>query len=156
VTSLLIITTSGRGRRAHEKHGPQQLPVLVALGSHTSDGTGVVNPRGLSFYDRLVDSLLACGIEPFVTLFHWDMPSALFRMGGWSNPDVADWFGDYAAVVVGALGDRVRYWMTLNEPYVVSAEGHLVGNHAPGMRNIYQMGHSVHHQLRLTSPATGH
>jgi beta-glucosidase len=143
----------------HYHKWPEDVEVMKNLGLNSyrfslrwprilPEGTGAVNPRGLSFYDRLVDSLLACGIEPFVTLFHWDMPSALFRMGGWSNPDIAKWFGDYAAVAVDALGDRVRYWMTLNEPYVVSAEGHLVGNHAPGMRNIYQMGHSVHHQLR--------
>ena len=112
------------------------------------DGKGSTNPAGISFYDRLVDGLLAAGIEPFATLFHWDLPSALFRLGGWANPDIAGWFGDYASVVADALGDRVKYWMTLNEPFVVSAEGHLVGNHAPGMRNIYQACHSVHHQIR--------
>jgi beta-glucosidase len=112
------------------------------------DGKGRINQAGIDFYDRLVDGLLAAGIEPFITLFHWDLPSALFRLGGWSNPDIAGWFGEYAAVVGKALGDRVKYWMTLNEPFVVSAEGHLVGNHAPGMRNIYQACHSVHHQIR--------
>lgn len=112
------------------------------------EGKGKVNQAGIDFYDRLVDGLLAAGIEPFVTLFHWDLPSALFRLGGWSNPDIAGWFGDYAAVVGEALSDRVKYWMTLNEPFVVAAEGHLVGNHAPGMRNIYQACHSVHHQIR--------
>ena len=112
------------------------------------DGTGDINAAGTGFYDRLVDELLAAGIEPFVTLFHWDLPSALFRLGGWSNPDIANWFADYATVVANALGDRVKYWMTLNEPYVVSAEGHLVGQHAPGLRNIYATGQSVHNQLR--------
>jgi len=112
------------------------------------EGKGKVNQAGIDFYDRLVDGLLAVGIEPFATLFHWDMPSALFRLGGWSNPDIAGWFADYASVVAAALGDRVKSWMTLNEPFVVSAEGHLVGNHAPGMRNIYQACHSVHHQIR--------
>jgi beta-glucosidase len=112
------------------------------------EGKGDVNAAGIGFYDRLVDGLLAAGIEPFVTLFHWDMPSALFRLGGWSNRDVAGWFGDYASVVADALGDRVKYWTTLNEPFVVSAEGHLVGNHAPGTRNIYQACYSVHNQLR--------
>ena len=109
---------------------------------------GARTPPGSAFYDRLVDGLLAAGIEPFLTLFHWDLPSPLSRLGGWSNPDIAGWFGDYASVVAGALGDRVKNWMTLNEPFVVSAEGHLVGNHAPGMRNIYQACHSVHHQIR--------
>jgi len=112
------------------------------------DGAGKTNPAGASFYDRLVDGLLAAGIEPFVTLFHWDLPSALFRLGGWGNRDIAGWFADYAATVAGLLGDRVRYWVTLNEPFVVSAEGHLVGQHAPGLRNIFATGQSVHNQLR--------
>jgi beta-glucosidase len=112
------------------------------------EGKGTVNPAGIAFYDRLVDALLAAGIEPFITLFHWDLPSALFRLGGWSNPDIAGWFADYASVVTEALGDRVKHWITLNEPFVVSCEGHLVGHHAPGMRNIFQAGHSVHHQIR--------
>jgi beta-glucosidase len=112
------------------------------------EGTGRTNPAGTSFYDRLVDSLLAAGIEPFVTLFHWDMPAALNRLGGWSNRDSAGWFSDYAATVANVLGDRVKYWVTLNEPFVVSAEGHLVGRHAPGVRNIFAAGHSVHNQLR--------
>ncbi len=112
------------------------------------EGKGTVNAAGVGFYDRLVDALLAAGIEPFVTLFHWDMPSALFRLGGWSNPDVASWFADYAALVASKLGDRVKHWVTLNEPFVVSSEGHLLGRHAPGMRNIFQACHSVHHQVR--------
>jgi len=112
------------------------------------EGTGAVNSAGIAFYDRLVDRLLEAGIEPFVTLFHWDLPAALFRRGGWSNPDIANWFGEYAAVVGNALGDRVKYWMTLNEPFVVASEGHLTGNHAPGMRNIFQACHCVHNQIR--------
>lgn len=111
------------------------------------EGTGPVNPAGIGFYDRLVDQLLAKGIEPFVTLFHWDLPAALAHLGGWSNPDVVGWFADYATIVGQRLGDRVRYWTTLNEPFVVSEQGHLVGNHAPGMRNIFATGRSVHHQL---------
>jgi len=112
------------------------------------DGKSKINRRGLDFYDRLVDGLLAVGIEPFVTLYHWDLPAALFRLGGWSNPDIASWFAEYATVVASALGDRVKYWLTLNEPFVVSSEGHLVGAHAPGLRNIYQACHSLHNQLR--------
>jgi len=112
------------------------------------EGTGAVNHAGIAFYDRLVDGLLEAGVEPFVTLFHWDLPAALFRRGGWSNPDIANWFGEYASVVGNALSDRVKFWMTLNEPFVVANEGHLVGNHAPGMRNIFQACHCVHHQVR--------
>ncbi|HTT59771.1 MAG TPA: GH1 family beta-glucosidase [Acidimicrobiales bacterium] len=112
------------------------------------EGTGEVNPAGLDFYDRLVDQLLAANIEPFVTLYHWDLPATLQRRGGWSNPDVAEWFADYVAVVVKRLGDRVSHWITLNEPFVVAEQGHLVGAHAPGIRNIYATGHAIHNQLR--------
>jgi beta-glucosidase len=112
------------------------------------EGIGTVNPAGISFYDRLVDGLLAAGIEPFITLFHWDLPARLFHLGGWSNRDIANWFAEYATVVGNVLSDRVKYWITLNEPFVVSAEGHLVGHHAPGLRNIFATGLSVHNQLR--------
>ncbi|MGC1239580.1 MAG: GH1 family beta-glucosidase [Acidimicrobiales bacterium] len=111
------------------------------------DGTGEVNEKGLDFYDRLLDELLAADIEPFLTLHHWDLPAALQRRGGWSNRDVASWFADYVDVVADRLGDRVRNWITLNEPFVVAEQGHLVGAHAPGIRNIYATGHAIHHQL---------
>lgn len=79
-------------------------------------GTGKVNPKGLAFYDKLIDELLAAGIQPYVTLFHWDFPLALYHRGGWLNRDSAAWFADYTRVVVDKLSDRVRHWMTLNEP----------------------------------------
>jgi beta-glucosidase len=112
------------------------------------DGVGRVNQAGLDFYDRLVDALLAAGIEPFITLFHWDLPAALNSRGGWSNRDIAEWFAEYAAVAADKLGDRVHWWMTLNEPLVVAEQGHLLGAHAPGVRNIYATGDAVHNQLR--------
>ncbi len=118
------------------------------------DGTGAVNRKGLDFYDRLVDGLLEAGIEPFPTLFHWDMPAALQRRGGWSNRDVASWFGEYTETVVDVLGDRVRRWTTLNEPWVVASHGHLTGEHAPGIRNIYATCDAIHNQLRAHSAAT--
>jgi beta-glucosidase len=117
------------------------------------DGTGAVNIKGLNFYDRLLDELLAADIEPFVTLYHWDLPATLQRRGGWSNPDVAQWFADYVAVVARRLGDRVNNWITLNEPFVVAEQGHLVGAHAPGIRNIYATGHAIHNQLRAHASA---
>jgi beta-glucosidase len=143
----------------HYHKWPQDVELMKNLGLNSyrfsvrwprvlPEGTGAVNSAGIAFYDRLVDSLLEAGIEPFVTLFHWDLPAGLFRRGGWSNPDIANWFGEYASIVGNALGDRVKFWMTLNEPFVVANEGHLVGNHAPGMRNIFQACHSVHHQIR--------
>jgi|SRR5579875_238114 len=118
------------------------------------EGRGKVNKAGLAFYDRLVDSLLSAGIEPFVTLYHWDLPAALLRLGGWSNPDIAGWFADYTATVASALSDRVSFWLTLNEPFVVACEGHLTGAHAPGLRNIYQACHCLHNQLRAHVAAT--
>ncbi len=111
-------------------------------------GRGQVNAAGLDFYNRLVDELLEADIEPFVTLHHWDLPAELQRAGGWSNRDIASWFVDYVDVVAESLGDRVRHWITLNEPFVVAEQGHLVGAHAPGIRNIYATGHAIHNQLR--------
>ena len=95
-------------------------------------GRGAVNEAGLAFYDRLVDELLAAGIEPWATLFHWDYPLALYRAGGWLNPDSPRWFADYTQVVVDRLSDRVRHWMTLNEPQCFIGLGHQTGVHAPG------------------------
>jgi beta-glucosidase len=95
-------------------------------------GTGKPNPAGLDFYDRVIDALLAAGIEPWVTLFHWDFPLALYHRGGWLNRDSADWFADYSALVVQRLSDRVKHWMTLNEPQVYIGAGHMEGRHAPG------------------------
>ncbi len=96
------------------------------------DGTGAVNAKALDFYSRLVDDLLAAGIEPWVTLFHWDFPYDLYCRGGWLNRDVAEWFAEYSAVVARRLGDRVTKWMTINEPECVSVLGHQIGIQAPG------------------------
>ncbi len=82
------------------------------------EGTGRVNPAGLAFYSRLVDALQGAGITPWVTLFHWDLPLALYARGGWLNREIRDWFGEYTRVVVEALSDRVTHWMTLNEPQI--------------------------------------
>lgn len=110
-------------------------------------GRGTVNSRGLDFYERLVDELCAARIEPFVTLFHWDYPAALqMEMGGWGDPDSAAIFADYAAVVFDRLKDRVRYWMTLNEPWVVVCAGYFDGVHAPGIKDRalgYRAGHNL-------------
>lgn len=109
------------------------------------EGTGKVNPAGLGFYDRLVDALLAAGVTPYATLFHWDLPYELHCQGGWLNRDSADWFADYTHVVVSALGDRVRDWMTLNEIQVFVRLGYQEGVHAPGYRlalpEVLRVGH---------------
>jgi len=95
-------------------------------------GTGAVNPKGLEFYDKLIDELLAADISPYVTLFHWDYPYELYRRGGWLNRDSSDWFAEYVRVVVEKLSDRVKYWITLNEPQCFIGLGHQLGMHAPG------------------------
>jgi beta-glucosidase len=116
-------------------------------------GKGAVNKAGLDFYDRLVDVLLAQGISPLVTLFHWDLPAALDDLGGWLNPDIAHWFADYAQVVFHRLDDRVTRWTTLNEPWVVSDGGYLHGALAPGHRNLYEAPIASHHLMRAHGAA---
>lgn len=98
-------------------------------------GRGRLNPKGISYYDRLVDALLAAGIAPFATLYHWDLPLGLEDKGGWLNDDTAKWFGDYADVMFRALSDRVGHWMTINEPAIVMEKGYVLGVYAPGHRN---------------------
>jgi beta-glucosidase len=107
-------------------------------------GTGAVNAAGLDFYDRLVDALLEHDIEPFPTLFHYDLPLALHERGGWANRETALAFGEYAAAVARRLGDRVTYWITHNEPAVTAGLGYLTGEHAPGRRNPIAAMHAVH------------
>ncbi|MEU2063287.1 GH1 family beta-glucosidase [Streptomyces sp. NPDC013455] len=99
-------------------------------------GTGPVNPKGLAFYDELVDALLEAGITPSVTLYHWDLPQALQDRGGWPERDTALAFAEYASVVAGRLGDRVRLWATLNEPSCSAWIGHLEGTMAPGWTDL--------------------
>jgi beta-glucosidase len=112
------------------------------------DGIGRLNAPGLDFYSRLVDELLAAGLTPYVTLFHWDYPHALYQRGGWLNPDSPHWFAEYTQRVVEALSDRVEYWMTLNEPQVFIGLGHWEGSYAPGLmlpwRDVLQ---AAHHAL---------
>jgi beta-glucosidase len=116
-------------------------------------GTGKPNPRGLAFYDRLVDALLAKGIQPFVTLFHWDLPAALEDRGGWLNPDIAGWFADYGRVLFEKLDDRVRFWATLNEPWVVTDGGYLHGTLAPGHHSPFEAAVASHNLLRAHAGA---
>jgi beta-glucosidase len=98
-------------------------------------GKGPVNQKGLDFYSRLVDELLAAGITPFPTLYHWDLPQALQDEGGWGNRDTAQHFADYCAAAVDHLGDRVKDWMVFNEPWVFTVLGHMIGLLAPGIRD---------------------
>lgn len=109
------------------------------------DGTGAVNAAGLDYYSRVVDACLAAGIEPWVTLYHWDLPAALERRGGWTNREIVGWFSDYVSVVVAALGDRVRQWMVFNEPLSFTMLGYLLGAHAPGRRGPAAFCAAAHH-----------
>jgi beta-glucosidase len=112
------------------------------------NGVGRPNAEGLAFYDRIVDGLLEAGITPYVTLFHWDLPLELYHRGGWLNREVADWFAEYAALVVNELGDRVSHWITLNEPQVFVGHGHYDGRHAPGLTfSLSEMLRCGHHAL---------
>jgi len=111
------------------------------------EGRGAVNSKGLDFYARLVDRLLEFGIQPAPTLYHWDLPAALDDRGGWTNPDVASWFQDYAHAVFERLADRVPMWATLNEPILISDAGYLKGIHAPGHRSVAEAAAVARHLL---------
>ncbi len=117
------------------------------------EGYGRINFKGLDFYDRLIDELLKAEIIPFVTLYHWDLPAALQDKGGWTNRDIADWFTDYADILFQKFGDRVKHWITLNEPWVTAFIGHMFGKHAPGVQDIYAAFEVVHNELRAHSQA---
>ncbi len=117
------------------------------------EGTGRVNHAGLDFYSRLVDELLAAGIMPSATLYHWDLPAALDDRGGWLNPDMPGWFAAYATAVFEALDDRVPMWATLNEPWVVADGGYLHGTLAPGHRNVFEAPIVAHNLLRAHGAA---
>ena len=113
------------------------------------EGRGTVSEAGLGFYDRLVDELLAKGVTPWVTLFHWDFPQALFHAGGWLNRDSASWFAEYAAVVVDRLSDRVHHWITLNEPQIYIGLGHYDTKHAPGIKYPFSQALLASHHTLL-------
>lgn len=133
--------------------GMQAYRFSVSWSRVLPQGKGAVNPAGLDFYDRLVDALLANGIEPIITLFHWDLPEALDNLGGWLNPDIAGWFADYGNVMFRRLDDRVKKWATLNEPWVVTDGGYLHGALAPGHRNRFEAPIASRHLMRAHGAA---
>jgi beta-glucosidase len=148
----------------HYRRWAEDLALMRALGLNAyrfglgwarilPTGRGAVNRPGMEFYDRLVDALLEAGIEPVVTLYHWDMPATLDDRGGWLNPDSPGWFAEYARMAFQALGDRVRWWATLNEPWVVMDAGYLHGVNAPGHRNRFEAPLAMHHMLRAHAEA---
>ncbi|MCW3841520.1 GH1 family beta-glucosidase [Micromonospora yasonensis] len=110
-------------------------------------GRGPANQAGLDFYDRLVDELLGHGVDPVATLFHWDLPQALEDTGGWLDRDIAARFAEYADLVAARLGDRMKLWITLNEPFIHMSLGHGMGVHAPGRMLLFDAFPVAHHQL---------
>jgi beta-glucosidase len=142
----------------HYHRMPQDIALIQDLGLDTyrfsvawprvqPGGLGPANPSGLAFYDRLVDELLGRGIDPWVTLYHWDLPQELEDAGGWPARDTAYRFADYAMLVFDQLGDRVRTWTTLNEPWCSAMLGYATGVHAPGRRDFAAAMNAVHHLL---------
>jgi beta-glucosidase len=111
------------------------------------EGQGAINAKGLDFYDRLVDALLAQGIAPVATLYHWDLPLALHERGGWLNRETSLAFADYAEIVARRLGDRIAWWITLNEPWCSAYLGYGLGIHAPGIRQPQSAVTAAHHLL---------
>lgn len=111
------------------------------------EGQGKFNQKGIDFYQKLIDNLLEKGIEPFVTLYHWDLPASLQNKGGWYKRDTAKYFGEYAEMMGKTFGDRVKYWITLNEPSVVFVNGHITGEHAPGKTNKFKALKTIHNLL---------
>lgn len=111
------------------------------------EGKGKINQKGIDFYNALVDELLKEGIDPMVTLYHWDLPQKLQDQGGWGNREMADYFADYAATAFETFGDRVKKWITFNEPWVFSSIGNYYGDHAPGFRDFNLALRVSHHVL---------
>ena len=119
----------------------------VAWSRVLPEGRGQINQRGLDFYQRLVDGLLEAGIQPYATLYHWDLPQALQDAGGWPARDTALAFAEYAKIMAQALDDRVASWATFNEPYVSAFAGYFQGRHAPGHQSLDEMLATSHHLL---------
>jgi beta-glucosidase len=133
--------------------GLQAYRFSVAWGRVLPEGTGKVNAAGLDFYERLIDRLLESGIEPMCTLYHWDLPAALDDRGGWLNRDIASWFADYARILFERFDGRVKKWITLNEPWVITDGGYLHGALAPGHRNRFEAPIASHNLMRAHGAA---
>ncbi|MFN0081382.1 MAG: GH1 family beta-glucosidase [Ferruginibacter sp.] len=108
-------------------------------------GTGQINYKGIEFYNRVIDFCLELGIEPWITLYHWDLPEILQQKGGWANRDIIQWFGHFAECCVKNFGDRVKHWMVLNEPMVFTGAGYFLGVHAPGKKGLASFLAAAHH-----------
>jgi beta-glucosidase len=109
------------------------------------EGTGRKAEKGIEFYNNLIDFCLECGIEPWVTLYHWDLPQALEEKGGWTNRDILGWFEEYVSLCIKLFGDRVKNWMVMNEPMAFTGAGYFLGLHAPGKKGLSNFLPAVHH-----------
>lgn len=109
------------------------------------NGTGAVNPKGIEFYNKMIDFCLDLGLEPWITLYHWDLPNELEKKGGWTNRQIVDWFSDYVQLCVKAFGNRVKRWIILNEPMVFTGAGYFLGIHAPGRKGLTNFLAAAHH-----------
>ncbi|TDH23273.1 beta-glucosidase [Segetibacter sp. 3557_3] len=109
------------------------------------EGTGKVNYKGIDFYNKVIDFCLQLGIEPWITLYHWDLPYELEKKGGWANREIVNWFSDYVHACITAFGSRVKHWMVLNEPVVFTGAGYFLGIHAPGRKGLNSFLAATHH-----------
>jgi beta-glucosidase len=150
--------SSGAVACDHYHRWPEDLDLARSLGVNAyrfsiawpriqPGGRGPALAKGLDFYDRLVDGMLARGLEPWATLYHWDLPQALQDQGGWAKRSTVDAFADYAGLVARHLGDRVKHWITHNEPWCTAFLGHAEGSHAPGVRDFGTAIQVCHHLL---------
>ncbi|WP_433813091.1 GH1 family beta-glucosidase [Flavobacterium johnsoniae] len=114
-------------------------------------GVHLVNQAGIDYYNKIIDSLLASGIEPWITLYHWDLPHALEVKGGWTNRESVNWFSEYVEVCAQYFGDRVKNWMVINEPSVFTGAGYFLGIHAPGKKGITNYLKAMHHVTLATA-----
>jgi beta-glucosidase len=115
------------------------------------DGTGKVNQAGIDYYNQVIDYCLQQGVEPWVTLYHWDLPHVLEQQGGWTNRAVVDWFTEYVKVCANAFGGKVKHWMVMNEPAVFTGAGYFFGIHAPGKTGIKNFLPAIHHSVLCMS-----
>ncbi|MCU1410558.1 MAG: beta-glucosidase [Rhodoglobus sp.] len=157
VPGAVINGDDGLTATDHYHRYPEDIRIMTELGldayrfsvswSRVRPGHGAVNPKGIAFYDSLVDSLLEAGLDPWLTLYHWDLPQELEDLGGWANRDTAERFVEYALDVHAALGDRVTRWTTLNEPWCAAFLGYGAGAHAPGRQDATDAIAAAHHLL---------
>jgi beta-glucosidase len=131
-------------RLMHRLHIPNYR-FSIAWSRIFPQGTGTVNQPGVDYYNRLIDVCLSHGIQPWITLYHWDLPEALQQKGGWTNREILNWFSSYVEFCIKQFGDRVKRWMILNEPMVFTGAGYFLGVHAPGKKGLTNFLAAVHH-----------